>query len=177
MPGPTFIEGERVSLHPVEEEDAEFFQRVVNDPDVRQSIGRVEPINRRQEEEYLESLDDTDGVQFVVVADDDRVGTVSLMDVTATFGNGEIGYFFAPESWGNGYATEATELVVDYAFAERRLHKVYAHVFAFNDASRHVLEKNGFEREGTQREQVYVDGEYVDVYRYGLLEDEWAGRS
>ena len=175
MTAPLFIEGETVTLHPVEEDDAEFLQRLVNHPDVRRGIGATDPVTMVEEREYVESVGEDEGVQFLVRADGERVGTVGLHDVTSTNGNGEIGYFFAPEAWGNGYATDATRAVVDHAFAERRLHKVYARAFAFNDASQRVLEKIGFEEEGVHRNQVFVDGKYVDVHRYGLLADEWDG--
>lgn len=173
MDSPVFLEGGTVTLHPVEEADAEFLQRLVNDPRVRRPIGGTEPVSLAAEREYVESIGESDDVQFLVRADGERVGTVGLHDVNATNGNGEVGYFFAPDAWGNGYATDATRTVVAYAFDERRLHKVYARAFAFNDASMRVLEKTGFEREGTHRDQVFVDGEYVDVHRYGLLADEW----
>jgi RimJ/RimL family protein N-acetyltransferase len=173
MSSPVFLEGETVTLHPVEEDDAEFLQRLVNDPQVRRGIGTVEPTSLTEEREYVESVGEGEGTQFLVRVDAERVGTIGLHDVIPTNGNGEIGYFFAPETWGNGYATDATRTVVGHAFAERRLHKVYARAFAFNDASQRVLEKVGFEREGVHREQVFVDGDYVDVYRYGLLADEW----
>jgi RimJ/RimL family protein N-acetyltransferase len=173
MSSPVFLEGESVTLHPVEEGDAEFLQRLVNDPRVRRGVGTTDPTSLAEEREYIESVGEGDGTQFLVRADGDRVGTIGLHDVTATHGNGEVGYFFAPDAWGNGYATDATRTVVDYAFGERRLHKVYARTFAFNDASARVLEKVGFEREGTHRDQVFVGGEHVDVYRFGILAEEW----
>ena len=80
---------------------------------------------------------------------------------------------YAPEAWGEGYATEATELLVAYGFDQLRFNKVVAHAFAFNAASRRVLEKVGFTEEGVDREEAFIDGEYVDVHRYGLLEREW----
>ncbi len=94
------------------------------------------------------------------------------MDIDEQFGTAEVGYFFAPDAWGNGYATAAVERVVDYAFEELRLHRVHARVFAFNEGSARVLEKVGFEREGVLREAAYMHGEYVDELRYGLLEPE-----
>ncbi|MEF8853649.1 MAG: GNAT family protein [Haloarculaceae archaeon] len=173
MPSPVFLEGERVTLHPVEEDDAEFLQRLVNDQRIRRGIGATDPVSMVEEREYVESVGEDDGAQFLVRVDAERVGTIGLHDITPTNGNGEIGYFFAPEAWGNGYATDATRTVTQYAFEERRLHKVYARAFAFNDASQRVLEKVGFEQEGRHRDRVFVDGEYVDVYRYGVLADEW----
>jgi RimJ/RimL family protein N-acetyltransferase len=173
MPSPVFLEGERVTLHPVEEDDAEFLHRLVNDPRVRRGIGKTDPVSMAEEREYVESVGEDDDLQFLVRVDAERVGTIGLGDVTPTNGNGEVGYFFAPDAWGNGYATDATRTVVEYAFGERRLHKLYARAFAFNDASKRVLEKAGFEQEGIHRDQVFVDGDYVDVYRYGVLADEW----
>ncbi|WP_342775078.1 GNAT family N-acetyltransferase [Halosimplex halophilum] len=111
--------------------------------------------------------------EFRVESDeDDRVGAVDLVDIDEQFGTAEVGYFFAPDAWGNGYATAAVERVVDYAFEELRLHRVHARVFAFNEGSARVLEKVGFEREGVLREAAYMHGEYVDELRYGLLEPE-----
>jgi len=79
----------------------------------------------------------------------------------------------APEEWGNGYATDALTAVCGYAFEERRLNKVYATTYATNPASSRVLEKAGFTREGVLRKEGFVDGDYVDMYRYGLLAEEW----
>jgi len=173
MGSPVFLEGDSVTLHPVEEADAEFLQRLVNDPQVRPGIGATEPVTLAEEREFVESVGDGDDVQFLVRAGGERVGTIGLSRLSSAHGNAEVGYFFAPDAWGNGYATDATRTVVAYAFEERRLHKVYARAFAFNDASMRVLEKTGFEHEGTHRDQVFVNGEHVDVHRYGLLADEW----
>jgi len=172
MPGPVFLRGERVTLHPVEEADLEFLQECVNHPRVRQGIGSYAPYNRRQEREWFEELGDDEAV-FVVCADDDPAGVVGLHDVDGTFGTAEVGYYLHPEAWGNGYMTDAVHQVVGYAFTERRLHRVSARCFAHNDASRRVLERVGFEREGVHREAAFVDGDYVDVYYYGLLDREW----
>lgn len=198
MSGPPFLRGDGVTLHPTEEADVDFCTRLVNDPRVRQGLSIAVPKRRAAEREFRVEADD-DVIPFVVRTadgptgdgdepdavdregpsaadrpgdDDDRVGVVDLVNVDRQFGNAEVGYFFAPESWGNGYATAAVERVVDYAFDELRLHRVYARVFAFNEGSARVLETVGFEREGVLREDAYMHGEYVDTLRYGLLESE-----
>ena len=86
-------------------------------------------------------------------------------------GNGvaELGYWIAPEAWGNGYATDAARTMTEYAFDQRRLRRVQARVVDFNEASARVLEKAGFEREGVHREAVFLDGEHRDVVWYGRL--------
>jgi RimJ/RimL family protein N-acetyltransferase len=110
---------------------------------------------------------------LLVCADGDPVGNVGLHDVDTAFGTAELGYYVHPDAWSNGYATDAVGQVVGYAFAELRLHKVSARCFEHNDGSRRVLEKNGFQREGVLREEAFVNDEHVDMYRYGLLAEEW----
>jgi len=173
MPGPVFIDGDDVTLRTVEREDLDFCQRGLNDPDVRGGLGAVDPMTSDDEESwYEEVVVESDSVQLLVCVDGDPVGVIGFVDCNEKWGTAELGYWLAPEYHGNGYATAAGRLLVDYGFAERRLHKVYANAFAHNEASQRVLEKLGFEREGVHREQAFVDGEHVDVYRYGLLVDD-----
>lgn len=175
MTAPVFLEGDGVTLHPVEEGDLPFLQRLVNDPDVRHGMSLAEP-RREADERAFRVEGDDDRIHLLVRADGGRVGVVDLIDIDRQFGNAEVGYFFAPETWGNGYATATVEQVVEYAFEELRLHRVNATVFASNEASGRVLEKVGFEREGVHREAAFLHGEYVDAHRYGLLEYEWRDR-
>jgi len=176
MPGPAFLEGETVDLHTITPDDAGFLERLINDESVRTDLGAYDPIHRHEEEEWVESVGDDGGVHLLLATDADPVGSISLKEPHETWGTAEIGYMVAPEHWGEGYCTEAVGLVAGYAFEERRLAKVYATVYEHNDGSRRVLEKNGFQKEGRHREEAFVDGERVDVLRYGLLAEEFEGR-
>lgn len=173
MPGPQFREGETVDLHTIEKADAAFLQRTVNDPRVRTNLLAVEPVNGSEEADWIESRGDDDGADLLVCVDGEPVGSVGLKPPNEVWGTAEIGYMIAHDEWGNGYATDAVREICGYAFEERRLDKVYATVYATNPASRRVLEKAGFTEEGVLREEGFVEGERVDVLRYGLLVDEW----
>jgi RimJ/RimL family protein N-acetyltransferase len=174
MPGPVFTAAEDVELRTIEREDLGFAQRALNDPDIRRGLAMSDPVTMDDEEAFYENaVVESDDVHLLVCADGGPAGVGGLNDLNATHGTAELGYWIAPEYHGNGYATTAARLLVDYGFRERRLHKVYANAFAFNEASRRVLEKVGFEREGVHREQAFVDGKHVDVYRYGLLRDDF----
>ena len=173
MPRPVFLDGEDVSLRTIDREDLEFCRRWVNDPEVRHGLDASRPVTADDETAWYESLSDGDDVHLLACVDGDPVGTLGLNDVDERVGCAELGYWIAPEYHGRGYATAASRLLVGYAFDERRLHKVVARAYEFNDASRRVLEKVGFEREGTFRDEAFVDGGHVDVYRFGLLESRW----
>lgn len=175
MPGPVFASGETVELRTIEPEDAAFLQRTVTDPRVRTSLAAYEPTNGPAKSEWIESLDEGDGADFLICVDGEPVGTIGLKPPNEVWGAAEIGYMIAPDEWGEGYATDAVEVICRYAFEERRLNKVYATVYETNPASRRVLEKAGFTEEGVHRDEGFAEGEHVDVHRYGLLVDEWDG--
>lgn len=174
MPGPVFVDGERVSLRTVEEGDLEFLQAQVNDPRVRRPIGRSQPLNGPQEREFFdEVVCDDETVHLLVVADDRPVGMVGLDPIELESRRAELGYWIAPDAQAQGYGTEAVRLLVGYGFDQLGLHRIAARVFAFNEPSARLLERVGFTREGSHRDDVFVDGTYHDTHWYGLLEREW----
>lgn len=179
MPGALFLRGERVSLHTVEEDDLEFLNRNVNDPRVRRPLTSADPANMAQSEEFFEDVvSDDDGVHLLICVDGDDgdpepVGDIALFKVHDRTRWAEIAIAIAPEYWGNGYGTEASERLVEYAFDERNLHRLQARVMASNEASRRIWEKLGFELEGRLRENQFDGGEYVDTLYFGLLEHEY----
>lgn len=172
MPGPAFLEGDTVSLHPIETDDVGFLQRGWNDPRVRRTVDRQRPQNADELASWIEDVGDDDTVHFLACADGESVGWAALVSLRSTHGRAEIGYWIAPEHQGNGYATAAAELLTDYAIDEHRCRKVAARVFEGNEGSRRVLEKAGFEEEARLADEYYVNGEYLDVHRYAVFADE-----
>jgi RimJ/RimL family protein N-acetyltransferase len=182
MPGPPFLEGERVTLRPIEREDAEFIQRCMNDPRVWRHALDVDPTNREQFSEFFEDvLSATDGLGVRCLACDgeDPLGVVTLTgsqygpDETARARSAELAYWFDPEAHGQGYGSDAAARLVRYAFEDRNLRRIEAYCGSFNEASAGLLESVGFEREGVHREAAWYRGEYHDAYSYGLLREEW----
>lgn len=173
MPGPIYREGERVELRPVETEDADFVQELINDARIRHDLGAIDPINGAQEEEWIENIGENDGVNLLITADGDPVGTINLRPLNETWGTGEVSYMIAPDEWGQGYATDALRELCAHAFEYRRIGKLVGRAYVSNESSCRVLEKVGFREEGVLRKEAFVAGERVDVRRYGLSADEW----
>ena len=74
----------------------------------------------------------------------------------------EVGYFLLPAYWGQGYATEAANLVVAYAFCELQLESVVAVIDPGNDTSISVAHRLGMQLE---QEVLRSDGVTRQVYR------------
>lgn len=87
------------------------------------------------------------------------------------FNQGELAYWIGEPYWGNGYATEAAQSILQFAFEEKKLHKVFARYFASNAASGKVMEKIGMKKEGTLQDHVMKDGKYKDLVYYGIVKE------
>ncbi len=85
----------------------------------------------------------------------------------------ELGYMLRRDCWGRGIATEAARLLLDFAFSERGLHRVFAVVDEDNPASIRVVEKLGFRREARHVKDAFHRGEWLTTLIYAVLEDEW----
>lgn len=84
-----------------------------------------------------------------------------------------LGYVLIAAAWGHGYATEAARALLQWGFDTLDLNRVQAEADTRNLASARVLEKLGFVREGTLREDCIVNGDVSDSWVYGLLRREW----
>ncbi|MCP4964417.1 MAG: GNAT family N-acetyltransferase [bacterium] len=115
-----------------------------------------------------------DPVRDLVIARDDRLIGVcgaspgeGVNQYTAT-----VGYWIGEAHWGKGFASDALSRFVGYVWDTFDVERLQAEVFAWNPASARVLEKNGFVLEGTRRQAIHKDGEFVDEWFYSLLRSE-----
>ncbi len=104
------------------------------------------------------------------------IGWCSLSQWNATYRSARLGYCLDDSAWGKGFATEGVGALLLWAFDTLDLNRVQAETDTRNTASSRVLEKLGFVREGTLREDCIVDGEVSDSWVYGLLRRDWKGR-
>jgi RimJ/RimL family protein N-acetyltransferase len=175
MPGPAFLRGETVDLHTFEAEDLGLIAPVYEDRERRQRMGSHHPYTERGEREWFESLDETNlGLTLCPHAlDGAAAGVLMLFDLDEDAGTAELGATLVPEHTGQGYGTAGARLLLDYAFEERRLHRVRSMTLSVNGPARAVLESLGFIHEGTAREAALYCGDRVDELHYGLLASEW----
>lgn len=101
------------------------------------------------------------------------LGWCSLTRWNPEYRSAAMGYCFDEAAWGRGYATEAAHALLQWAFDTLDLNRVQAETDTRNAASARVLEKLGFVREGTLREDCVVSSEVSDSWVYGLLRREW----
>ena len=84
----------------------------------------------------------------------------------------ELGYYIAEEYWGKGIMTEAVKQLCDYVFSNTDIIRIYAGPFAYNIGSCRVLEKAGFQYEGTLRSNALKNGNVFDMKMYSKLKTD-----
>ncbi len=161
--------GEKVALGPIRRDLVPVYERWINDFEVVRTLGvsGPRPLTTEGEVAWYErtALSDKD-VSFTMYerASLRPIGSSGLHFVdhynrTATFGIliGE------KDCWGKGYGTEATRLMLDYAFTGLGLHNVMLNVFANNERAIRAYRRAGFREIGRRRQAHRTGGDMEDV--------------
>ena len=174
MFGP-LLRGEKVTLRPARENDAERFVRWFADTEVTRFLARRMAISLEQEKEFLKNIGESkDDVWWVIEADGNAIGATGIHRINWLDANGTTGIMIGEKDcWGKGYATEAMQLRTRYAFRELNLHKLLTEVDTENEASKKALERNGYRTVGTRREQSFREGKWRDRWLGEVLRDDW----
>jgi RimJ/RimL family protein N-acetyltransferase len=75
--------------------------------------------------------------------------------------------------WGKGYGLEGLKLLLNYAFYEMNLHRVFLRVYSFNERAIRLYTKIGFQEEGSSRQSLFRNGEWHDIIHMGILQNEY----
>ena len=177
---PVVIEGERVWLREFEAADGPAVQRWTGDVAVVQYVP-LGPTDDEGARRYVASIvaeasvSERSTYTLAVMERDgnDPIGAVALTVDSTRHRRGELGYLLRQDRWGRGLATEAARLVVDFAFRDLGLHRVWAVCDPENQASGAVLTKLGMQREGLLRHDLLIGDEWRDSALYAVLEDDW----
>ena len=107
-------------------------------------------------------------------ADDRLIGGITLSNIrrgvtqTAT-----LGYWVGEPYQSRGYITEAVRLIVRFGFQQLKLHRIEAACLPENTASRRVLEKGNFVREGYARLYLRIAGDWRDHLTFAMLQEDF----
>ncbi len=168
-----FIEGKGIYLREVRPEDVnDNYYHWMNDDDITcYTESRFYPYSKEQLHAYVAALDGMADSVFLAIIEkssERHIGNIKLGTINWIHRRADIGILIGDKHcWGKGYASEAIDLLSEYAFSKLNLHKVWAGCYIDNIASIKAFEKAGFEREGIQKRHVYYAGEYVDVVLLG----------
>lgn len=174
------IKGQRLTLRVIERDDLPHFITWVNDPEVTQHLLLYLPINLDDETDWYEGQrKDTTTQNFAIVITQEQrlIGSVGLMKIDHKDQNAELGIMIGDKTqWGQGYGQEAIQLLLDFAFTQMNLHRIYLRVNASHTAGIRCYQRCGFIEEGRLRQVVYHHGRFEDQLMMSLLRSEYLGQ-
>ena len=111
--------------------------------------------------------------RFVIATPDEAIGEIGfIIQPDVHCHSGEIAYWVGEEYWGQGIATTALNYVINYAFQEKGLKRLYADIMEYNHASQRVLQKCGFQLDGVMRKHIFKHGKFYDQLVFSRLADD-----
>ena len=175
---PGVLNGRRVYLRPLQEDDLAHLRRWSEDAELRGLTGETAPMSQADCERFLEKVyADADREWFIVVVKHDNrvIGEAGLLRMDRNWRATDVSVIIGERAeWAKGYGTETILLLLDHAFRHLNFHRVSIGVVGFNERALHFWEKTGFKREGIERDGYYYDGKYFDFVMMSMLEDEFA---
>ncbi|MCJ7696182.1 MAG: GNAT family N-acetyltransferase [Anaerolineaceae bacterium] len=185
-----YLYSKRLRLRAAEPNDIPHFLDWVNDPEVTENLVLHQPISSIEEEHWYENMLKRPIDEHVMVIEIKKeassdsgaiswvaIGNIQFLSINWINRNTEIGIMIGEkEYWGQGYGTEAMQLMLTHGFSTLNLHRIWLQVYDKNVRGFKAYEKAGFVTEGRLREAHYQQGTYNDVIIMSVLKDNWISR-
>ena len=134
------------------------------------------PYTEQDGKEFISAMlsaNENDTFAFAITVNGKAIGSIgAFRQANIHNKTAELGYYIAEDYWGKGIMTEAVKQLCDYVFSHTDIIRIYAEPFAYNIGSCRVLEKAGFQYEGTLRSNALKNGNVLDMKMYSKLKTE-----
>ena len=168
------LESERLVLRPLTLDDAEALYEFKSDEQTTRYI--YEPhqdLTRTLNSMANYYLKEPIGKYAVVLKETNKVIGIFEFRVHEHNKSGEIGYTLDSRYWGHGYMTEAGKRILEFAFNDLQLERVFAEHDTNNVASGKVMQRLGMTCDGILRKSRMFKGELIDGAYYSILKSEY----
>jgi RimJ/RimL family protein N-acetyltransferase len=162
-----------VSLRGLKKSDAEKLVILANNKSVANNLRDAfpSPYNLSDAKTFIDNcLKQNPTTTFAIEYNGEYVGNIGLhygIDIYRK--SAEIGYFIGEAYWNKGITSKAIDLITSYGFDTLNIVRIYAGVFAFNHASKRVLEKCKYTLENIAKAAVYKNNQIWDEYRFSKI--------
>ncbi len=167
------LEGRGVRLRTVRESDLDALYEA--HCDIR-NRGPYFPLGVHSEPDFRRDFAEhgfwqkSEGMLLITALDGEVAGHIEFFRPVGYWDAFELSYqLYDDRHAGNGYVTEAVQLLVDYLFWAKKEHRIQLVIVPENAASRRIAVKCGFTLEGTVRGAFFNQGRSQDVLLYSLL--------
>lgn len=181
-----YLETPRLILRDYEERDFECYYRLKSSRETMYYLQDIQ-LNSLEEakQDFQKVLEDREKrdrrfyfLHVELKENCEQIGSsgYTVTDFTPAGKMVHAGYFFYPRYWNQGYASEALERVLCFAFEENGVYRVTTGCLADNTGSERVMQKCGMIKESERPDWEWHDGRLKTRLEYRLLKPEWESR-
>lgn len=171
----------KIRFRAPERSDIPLFVRWVNDPEVTSGLLIYLPMSSADEEGWFEAMQQCPLAEHPMVIETlnpagewTSIGNCGFHHVDMRVRSGEVGVFIGEKTyWNQGLGGVVMSLLLRHGFETLNLNRIYLQVFANNPRAIRCYEKAGFVHEGRLRQDMYKNGQYIDVLVMSVLREEW----
>lgn len=169
------LTGKYVTLRPLTVADCEDVFASLDDAESARLTGTQRTFTIEDVRAHLERCETaSDRYDFAIAVKGESVGEIVLNQID--WNNLCASYriaIWSLDSRNRGFGTEASKLLLRFAFETLRLNRVELEVYAFNPRAIRVYQRLGFVMEGTRREALYWDDEWIDAHIMAMLKRDY----
>lgn len=172
------FENEIIKLRKLSLNDYNIYHNWRNNIEVMYTTSpQLDTYTLEETEEFISSIISQSNAKSYIIEhkeSNQAVGIVSLSNIDYKNRSAEcIIDIGVKNMWGKGIGTAALSLIIEFAFSELNLHRIFLKVFSFNERAIKLYEKMGFKREGILRQAFYRAGNWHDIVIMSILKNEY----
>lgn len=174
------LKGKKIYLEAIEPEDLEILRQWRNNPEFRKYFREHCEINSEMQKRWFENkvLNDNFIIMFSIkfVENKELIGCCGLCYINWIHRNSDLSLYIGwNESYidTEGYAKEASELLIDYGFGQLGLKKIWTELYEFDFLKLRLFEDLGFKTDGILRKQYYYNGKWWNSHILSLLAEDY----
>ena len=171
------LHGKNSNLRALEPEDLDFLFSTENIESFWEISGTQTPYSKYILQKYIENshqdIYEAKQYRFVICNTQNiPVGMIDLFDFNPQHQRVGVGILILPEYQGEGFGSEALEMIIDYAFTYLNVHQIFANITADNKSSITLFEKFNFKKIGIKKDWIFADTNYKDEILYQLIKTQ-----
>ena len=163
-----------ITLRPFTETDIEYKVRYINETHNNKFLHYDLPLTITGTKKWFQSLSGrTDRIDLTILSDDNVAGFIGLLSIDNK--NKKAEYYICVDHGfaGRGIGKTASKLLIDYAFTELDLNKIYLYTEQDNIPAQKLFEKIGIKQEGLLKDDIIYNGRKINRYAYGICKEDY----
>jgi RimJ/RimL family protein N-acetyltransferase len=173
------IKGEFVGLRAVEETDLEKLRDWRNNEDFRRNFREIRELNLINQKNWFDKTsNNANDFMFIIIrlSDNEPIGACGLLYTNWVIRSADFSFYIGVDDQyidNQGYAEEASRLLIDYGFKSLNLHKIWMELYEFDSIKYDFFtRKFQFELDGVLRDNCFEDGRYWNSFLISLINNK-----